>query len=138
MQRCARTRRKCAHSCQKKFVCPFVGLNCGCVPPCENMCVRSLGYLVGASPPPCENMCVRSLGYIVGASPPLQYLDSILNWIFNPILNPILKPNIDCPLPNKCFPVHPKKLFTAPKFTCSGRIFRVAVFFILILTLSLQ
>ena len=52
------------------------------------MCVRSLGYIVGASPPPvkicvavhwvtlwvrpppCENMCVRSLGYIVGASPP--------------------------------------------------------------------
>ena len=53
-----------------KYVCPFVGLPCGCVPPpCENMCVRSLGYIVGASPP-WENMCVRSLGYIVGASPP--------------------------------------------------------------------
>ena len=37
-------------------------------PPCENMCVRSLGYIVGAYPPS-ENMCVRSLGYIVGASP---------------------------------------------------------------------
>ena len=38
-----------------KYVCPFVGLPCGCVPPpCENMCVRSLGYIVGASPP-CEN-----------------------------------------------------------------------------------
>ena len=36
----------------------------------KNMCVRSLGYIVGASPP-CENMCVRLLGYIVGASPPL-------------------------------------------------------------------
>ena len=83
--------------------------------------------LLWVRPPPCENMCVRSLGYIVGASPPLQYLDSILNWIFNPILNPILKPNIDCPLPNKCFPLHPKKLFTPQKFTCSGRIFRVAV-----------
>ena len=52
------------------------------------MCVRSLGYIVGASPPVkiwvsirwvtlwvrpplYENMCVRSLGYIVGASPPL-------------------------------------------------------------------
>ena len=35
-----------------KYVCPFVGVNCGCVPPlCENMCVRSLGYIVGASPP---------------------------------------------------------------------------------------
>ena len=52
------------------------------------MCVRSLGYIVGASPPPVkicvsvrwvtlwvrpppwENMCVCSLGYIVGASPP--------------------------------------------------------------------
>ena len=33
-------------------MCPFVGLHCGCVPPpCENMCVRSLGYIVGASPP---------------------------------------------------------------------------------------
>ena len=39
--------------------------------PCENMCVRSLGYIVGASPP-WENMCVRSLGYIVGASPPCE------------------------------------------------------------------
>ena len=36
----------------------------------KNLCVRSLGYIVGASPPPCENMCVRLLGYIVGASPP--------------------------------------------------------------------
>ena len=28
----------------KKIVCPFVGLHCRCVPPpCENMCVRSLG-----------------------------------------------------------------------------------------------
>ena len=74
----------------------------------KNLCVRSLGYIVGASPPPvkicvsvrwgklwvrpppsvkicvfvrwgklwvppphffCENMCVRSLGYVVGASP---------------------------------------------------------------------
>ena len=35
----------------RKCVCPFVGLHCGCVPPCENMCVRSLGYIVGASPP---------------------------------------------------------------------------------------
>ena len=58
-------------------------------PPFENICVHSLGYIVGASPPPMkicvsvrwvtlwvrpppfENMCVRSLGYIVGASPPL-------------------------------------------------------------------
>ena len=56
----------------------------------KNLCVRSLGYIVGASPPPvkicvsvrwvtlwvrpplCENMCVRSLGYIVGASPPWE------------------------------------------------------------------
>ena len=36
-------------------------------PPCENMCVRSLGKIVGASPP----LFVRSLGKIVGASPPL-------------------------------------------------------------------
>ena len=37
---------------QKKFVSPCVGLPCECVPPpCENICVRSLGYIVGASPP---------------------------------------------------------------------------------------
>ena len=36
----------------------------------KHLCVRSLGYIVGASPP-CENMCVRLLGYIAGASPPL-------------------------------------------------------------------
>ena len=35
-------------------------------PPCENMCVRSLGYIVGASPP----LCVHSIGNTVGASPP--------------------------------------------------------------------
>ena len=35
-----------------KYVCPFVGLHCGCVPPLyENVCVRSLDYIVGASPP---------------------------------------------------------------------------------------
>ena len=31
-----------------KYVCPFIGLNCGCVSPFENMFVRSLGYIVGA------------------------------------------------------------------------------------------
>ena len=36
----------------------------------KKLCVRLLGYIVGASPP-FENICVRSLGYIVGASPPL-------------------------------------------------------------------
>ena len=36
----------------------------------ENICVRSLGFIVGATPPLFENMCVRSLGYIVGVSPP--------------------------------------------------------------------
>ena len=35
-------------------------------PLCENMCVRSLGYIVDASPP----LCVRSIGNTVGASPP--------------------------------------------------------------------
>ena len=35
-------------------------------PPCENMCVRALGYIVGASPP----LCVCSIGNTVGASPP--------------------------------------------------------------------
>ena len=35
----------------------------------KNLCVRSLGYSVGASPP-FENMCVCSLDFIVGASPP--------------------------------------------------------------------
>ena len=38
------------------FVCPFVGLHCGCVPP---LCVCSFGNTV----------CVCLLGYIVGASP---------------------------------------------------------------------
>ena len=33
----------------------------------KNLCVRSLGYSVGASPH-FENMCVRSLDYIVGVS----------------------------------------------------------------------
>ena len=71
----------------------------------------------------------------------------IYNQILKQILNPILKPNfepdiqpniqpniepnVDFSLPNICFPLHPKKLFTPPKFTCSGRIFRVAVFFVL-------
>ena len=38
---------------KKKYVCPFVGLHCivGASPLCENMCVHSLGYIVGASPP---------------------------------------------------------------------------------------
>ena len=35
-------------------------------PSCENMCVRSLGYIVGASPP----LCFRSIGNTVGASTP--------------------------------------------------------------------
>ena len=42
----------------------FVSLVCQ-----KNLSVRSLGYIVGASPPLYENMCVHSLGYIVGASP---------------------------------------------------------------------
>ena len=46
-----------------------LGYSVGASPPLENMCVRLLDYIVGASPP-FENMCVRSLGYIVGASPP--------------------------------------------------------------------
>ena len=71
MQRCARTRRKCAHSRQKKFVCPFVGLHCGCVPPLVKICVSVRWGKLWVRPPLCENMCVRSLGYIVGASPPL-------------------------------------------------------------------
>merc|ERR1712081_53248 len=32
----------------------------------KNLCVRSLGYIVGASPP----LCVHSIGNTVGASPP--------------------------------------------------------------------
>ena len=45
----------------------------------KNLCVRSLGYIVGASPP-CENMCVRSLGYIVGASPPSMKICVSVRW----------------------------------------------------------
>ena len=54
---------------QKKFVCPFVGLHCGCVPPCENMCVRSLGYIVGASPPLWKYVC-PFVGVYCGCVPP--------------------------------------------------------------------
>ena len=32
-----------------KYVCPFVGLHCDCVPPL--VCVCSFGYIVGVSPP---------------------------------------------------------------------------------------
>ena len=39
---------------------------------------------MGASPPLCENMCVRSFGYIVGASPPLC-VRSIANTCMLPI-----------------------------------------------------
>ena len=56
---------------EKNLCVRSLGYIVGASPPCENMCVRSLGYIVGASPPLCENMCVCSLGYIVGASPPL-------------------------------------------------------------------
>ena len=52
--------------CQKKFVRPFVGLHCGCVPPCENMCVHSLGYIGGASSP----LRFRSIANTVGAPTP--------------------------------------------------------------------
>ena len=45
----------------------FVGLHRGCVPPpCGNMCVHSLGYIVGASPP----LCVHSIANTVGCVPP--------------------------------------------------------------------
>ena len=54
---------------QKKFVCPFVGLHCGCVPPFENMCVRSLGYIVGASPPLWKYVC-PFVGLHCGCVPP--------------------------------------------------------------------
>ena len=34
---------------KKKFVCPFIGLHCGCVHP--SVCVRSIDNTVGASRP---------------------------------------------------------------------------------------
>ena len=38
----------------------------------KNICVSVRWVILWVRPPPlCENMCVRSLGYIVGASPPL-------------------------------------------------------------------
>ena len=55
-------RSPCENMCVRSL-----GYIVGAFPPCENKCVRLLGYIVGA-PPPCENMCVCSLGYIVGAS----------------------------------------------------------------------
>ena len=52
------------------FVSQFVKKKC---------CVRSLDFIVGASPP-CENMCVRSLGYIVGVSPPPCENKALIHW----------------------------------------------------------
>ena len=55
-------------------LCQFVGLHCGCVPPLwKNMCVRSLGYIVGVSPP----LCVHSIANTVGASPLVCVLSSL-------------------------------------------------------------
>ena len=52
----------------------------------KNLCVRSLGYIVGASPP-CENMCVRSLGYIVGAPPPFCVsIQLVTLWVRPPLV----------------------------------------------------
>ena len=55
--------------CQKKFVCLFVGLHCGCVPPCKNMCVCSFGYIVGASPPSLKT-CVSVRWVTMWVRPP--------------------------------------------------------------------
>ena len=57
--------------CRKNLCVCSLGYIVGASPPCENMCVRSLGYIVGASPPSVNiYMCVHLLGYIMGASPP--------------------------------------------------------------------
>ena len=50
-----------------------------------NMCVHSLGCIVGASPP-CENMCVRLLGYIVGASPLCLSVQLVILWVRPPLV----------------------------------------------------
>ena len=52
-------------------MCLFVGLHCGCVPPFENMCVRSLGYIVGASPP-FMKICVSIRWITLWVRPPLM------------------------------------------------------------------
>ena len=57
-------------ACRKKLVCPFVGLHCGCIPPPLKICVSICWVTLWVRPPPCENVCVRSFGYIVGASHP--------------------------------------------------------------------
>ena len=69
-------------SCVKKKICVsicWITLWVRPPPPCENMCVRSLGYIVGASPP----LCLHSIANTVGASPLVCVLsmEDNLRWI---------------------------------------------------------
>ena len=66
--------------CLNIWLCPLVSF----LLQKKKLCVRSLGYIMGACAyPPFENMCVRLLGYIVGASPLVCVLslEDNLRWI---------------------------------------------------------
>ena len=54
-----------------------------CVCQSKKICVSVHWVTLWVRPPPCENMCVRSLGYIVGASPLVRALslEDNLRWI---------------------------------------------------------
>ena len=59
-------------------------------PPPVKICVSVRWVTSWVRPPPCENMCVRSLGYIVGASPPLWKCVSVrwvTLWVRPPLCN---------------------------------------------------
>ena len=73
--------------CRKKIVCPFVGLHCGCVPPpFENMCVRSLGYIVGVSPPSMKT-CVSICWVTLWVRPPLCVSVQLVTlWVRPPLV----------------------------------------------------
>ena len=43
------------------------------------ICVSVRWVTLWVRPPPWENMCVRSLGYIVGASPPVKIRDLFID-----------------------------------------------------------
>ena len=75
--------------CRKKFVCPFFGLHCGCAPPCENMCVRSLGYIVGASPPLWKYVC-PSVGFHCGCVPPYLKICVSVHWVTFWVRSPLV------------------------------------------------
>ena len=47
----------------------------------KKICVSVRWVTLWVRPPPCEYMCVRSLGYIVGASPPSVKICVSVRWV---------------------------------------------------------